>query len=145
MSEYAYVVRGARIYCTFGSHSRKLDMPASHGSYVREKPNMHENDCRVGIGANIPPFGACFSPGNPNPEIMISDTADLVPMQDSKGNSVPVTVPIIGKLCQPLLAGKWCDAYKDTLIDGVPALRVNCTIPCTLGGKICFADDGQET
>ena len=145
MSDYPYVVRGAQIYCTFGSHVRRIDMPACHGSYIREKPNMHEMDCKVGLDANIPPFGICSSPANPGQEIMISDAGGLVPMQDEHGNSVMPTMPIIGKLCQPILADKWCNAYEDTLIDGVPALRVNCTISCVFNGTICFADDGQKT
>ena len=143
MSEYSYVVRGASIYCTCGSHGRKLDMPVCHGTYTREKPNMHERDCQVGLNANIPPFGACLSPANPGQEIMIHDAVGIMPMQDSNGNSVVPAMPIIGKLCQPVLADKWCDAYEDTLIDGVPALRVNCTISCIFNGTICFADDGQ--
>jgi len=144
MSEYPYVVRGAQIYCTWGSHSRRIDMPACHGSYIREKPNMHEKDCQVGLDANIPPFGACFSPANPGPEIMIHDAQGAMPRQDANGNSVPTVTPIIGKPCEPVLGDKWCDAYGDTLIDGVPALRVNCTISCVLDGTICFADDGQQ-
>jgi len=103
---------------------------------------MHERDCVVGV--NIPPFGACFSPANPGPEIMVHDTQGIMPMQDESGNSVTPPMPIIGKPCTPLLAGKWCDPYDDTLIDGVPALRVNCTISCAYDGTICFADDGQE-
>ena len=34
---YPYVVRGATMYCSCGTHTRKLDMPASHGSYIRDK------------------------------------------------------------------------------------------------------------
>ena len=144
MGNYPYVVRGARIYCTWGSHTRRLDMPACHGSYIREKPNMHERDCRVGLSANIPPFGVCFSAANPNQEVMVHDTLDMMPMQDEHGNSVMPPMPIIGKLCTPLLASKWCDAYEGTLIDGIPALRANCTISCIYDGTVCFIDDGQE-
>ncbi|NDO32789.1 DUF4280 domain-containing protein [[Clostridium] clostridioforme] len=70
---YPYAVRGARIYCSFGSHIRKLDMPASHGSKIRDKAMLHEQDCKVGIDQNIPPFGACYSPENTEIDIEITD------------------------------------------------------------------------
>ena len=46
---YPYVVRGATMYCSCGTHTRKLDMPASHGSYIRDKAMMNRTDCKVGI------------------------------------------------------------------------------------------------
>ena len=120
-------------------------MPSCHGSYIREKPNMHEKDCRVGIGANIPPFGVCTSPAHQGQDVMVHDAEGILPVQDQHGNSVMPSMPAIGRLCVPMIpATIWSDAYEDTLIDGVPALRTNCTISCTFGGEICFADDGQE-
>ena len=47
-TQYPYVVRGATIYCTCGSHTRKLDMPVSHGSYIRDKAMLNNEDCKVG-------------------------------------------------------------------------------------------------
>ena len=141
---FPYVVRGARISCTWGSHSSRLDMPACHGAYIREKPMMHEKDCRVGIEANIAPFGACFSPQNPNPEVIIYEAANLMPVYKGDGASALPALPVIGKLCQPMLGNKWLDAHEDTLVDGVAALRTNCTLACLYQGVIHFIDDGQE-
>jgi len=107
-ADSSYVVRGAEIYCTSGSHRTLLDMPVCHGSYIREKPMLHEKDCIVGV--NIFPFGACST---------------------------------TNKACTPALGPKWCDAHEDTLVDGVPALTINCTIICSAGGVICVSDNGQ--
>lgn len=142
--QYPYVVRGARIYCTCGTHTRRLDMPASHGAYIRDKAMMHEKDCKVGIEHNISPFGACRSEENPGIDIEITDGKDLLPLCDEEGNAVIPETPVKGKLCEPQLGDKWLDAYEDTLVDGVAALTVNCTIVCKYGGVIGFMDDGQE-
>lgn len=141
---YPYAVRGARIYCSFGSHIRKLDMPASHGAKIRDKAMLHEQDCKVGIDQNIAPFGACYSPENAEIEIEISDAKDLVPMGDENGNPIEATLPIVGKLCVPQLGDKWLNAQEETLVDGKPAITVQCTVACKYGGVISFIDDGQE-
>lgn len=142
--QYPYVVRGAKIYCTCGSHVRKLDMPVSHGSYIRGKAMMNEKDCKVGIEQNIPPFGACFSENKAGIDIEINDAKDLVPYTDENGNPVEIQLPIEGKLCEPKLAAQWQEAQEDTLVDGQPALKVNCSITCSYGGTIAFMDSGQE-
>ena len=141
---YPYVVRGASIYCTCGSHKRKLDMPASHGSYVRDKAMMNKDDCIVGIDQNIPPFGACSAPGNQGMDIVIEDVTDALSGVDQNGNVIPPVAPITGKLCVPALCTGWLDAHEKTLVDGKPALRVNCTITCSFGGTIGFMDAGQD-
>lgn len=142
--QYPYAVRGAKIYCTCGSHVRRLDMPASHGSYIRDKAMMNEKDCKVGIGQNIPPFGACFSENKDGIDIKISDGTDLVPYTDENGNPVKPQLPIEGKLCEPKLAEQWQGAQENTLVDGQPALKVDCNITCSYGGIIAFMDSGQE-
>lgn len=146
---YPYVVRGAKIYCAYGSHIRQLDMPVAHGAYIRDKPMMNEKDCEVGLDANIAPFGACQSPDNPNKKIEINDgtNAMQVPTDESCENFAPPSLPIQGRLCTPMLGEKWCDAKEDTLVDGLPALTTNCTLACCYGGTegvIGFMDDGQE-
>ena len=142
--QYPYVVRGAKIYCTRGSHIRKLDMPASHGAYIRDKAMMNEKDCKVGIEQNIPPFGACFSENKDGKDIIINDAKDLVQCTDENGNPVNPQLPIEGKLCEPKFITQWQGAQEDTLVDGKPALNVNCSITCSYGGTITFMDSGQE-
>ncbi|MCM1258322.1 MAG: DUF4280 domain-containing protein [Roseburia sp.] len=141
---YPYVVRGATIYCTKGSHKRKLDMPASHGSYIRDKAMMNKMDCKVGIDQNIPPFGACTSEEKDGIDIKIEDEKDAISYVDEEGNEVLPTMPIEGKLCEPELLKEWLDAQEETLVDGKPAITANCTITCKYGGTIGFADAGQD-
>jgi hypothetical protein len=53
-----YVVRGAHIKCDYGDGERQLDMPRSHGVYIKgDLPVMRETD-NVPI-KNIPSFGMC--------------------------------------------------------------------------------------
>ena len=140
---FPYVVRGAGIFCTYGSHLRRLDMPVCHGVYIRGKPVMNEQDCKVGLDANIPSFGACQAPGNPNQQIIIKDPTGMMPIVGKNGEPSAPTMPVTGALCTPILGEKWLNAYKDTLIDGVPALRTNCSIACIYQGVIYFHNDGQ--
>lgn len=142
--QYPYAVRGARIYCTCGTHTRRLDMPASHGAEIRGKAMLHEQDCKVGLEKNIPPFGACYSEENGEIFVQINDTTDLMPMEDENGNPAEVPLPIEGRLCVPKLGARWLDAQEETLVDGKPAVTVKCTIACSYGGVIGFMDDGQE-
>ena len=140
---YPYVVRGATMYCSCGTHTRKLDMPASHGSYIRDKAMMNRTDCKVGIDKNIPPFWACRSETKDGIDIKIEDTKDLLQVTDEDGNPVEVPMPIEGILCEPELAKEWADAQEETLVDGEPALTIKCTITCKYGGVIGFMDAGQ--
>lgn len=52
-----YIVRGAKMKCSKGSKLVRINLPASHGSYVNGKPMMVKTD-RV-VGANIGKFGFC--------------------------------------------------------------------------------------
>ena len=140
---YAYIVRGARLGCVRGSHSTFIDMPVCHGSYIREKPMMNQDDCVVGLDNNIAPFGACNSPHNPNQEIVIHDMVDRMPIRNNKGKLVEATSAVEGRLCTPMLGPKWWDAYEDTLIDGVPAITTASTLTCAYDGVIFFLDSGQ--
>ncbi len=140
---YPYVVRGATIYCSCGTHMRKLDMPVSHGSYIRDHAMMNKTDCKVGLDQNIPPFGACLSESKDVIDIKIEDTKDLVPFTDEEGNPIEMPVPIEGKLCEPDLDKEWADAQEETLVDGKPAITVQCTVTCKYGGVIGFMDAGQ--
>jgi hypothetical protein len=53
-----YVVRGAHIKCSYSNEERQIDMPRSHGAYIKGAlPIMHETD-NVPF-ENIPSFGMC--------------------------------------------------------------------------------------
>ena len=140
---YPYVVRGARIFCPYGTHIRKLDMPAAHGSFIRDRPMMNEDDYKVGLDYNIAPFGGCHSPLNDGKrvDITIGEDEEAMPIGlDEAGELVspgPGTIIEDVKLCEPKLIGKWLDAEKETLVDGKPALTMKCSILCSYA---CAAD-----
>jgi hypothetical protein len=153
---FPYVVRGARIFCPFGTHIRKLDMTKSHGAFIRGKAMMNEADCVVGLSYNIAPFGGCHSPNNTQKQIDITVGVDdeLMPtgMDEETGGLIrpsPGTT-IKARLCIPTLLGnRWLEAEENTLVDGKPALTVKCSILCVYAcgspedSGITFLDDGQ--
>ena len=155
---YPYVVRGARIFCQYGTHIRRLDMPAAHGAFIRDKAMMNEDDCKVGLDYNIAPFGGCHSPLNEGTRVDITIGPDEEPMPNdydpdgftehddgsiTEGAFIfpePGTVIKDVKLCEPDLGDKWLDAEKETLVDGKPALTMKCSIMCSY---VCTAGEGD--
>ncbi|MCX7749288.1 MAG: DUF4280 domain-containing protein [Clostridia bacterium] len=124
----SYIVRGAKMVCSCGSHGRRINLPVSHGSYVNKKPMMNEWDC-VPI-KNIPEFGVCGSPANPS-----NASVSLVGENGS---------PVTGKPCLPVISSCWMDTKEDTKVEGFAALTTDSKIICNLGGKITFKSDGQH-
>ena len=52
-----YVVRGAFMSCPFGSCLRKINLPVSHGSYIKKDPVMTKKDTATEL--NVGSFGIC--------------------------------------------------------------------------------------
>lgn len=52
-----YVVRGAKIKCTSGYSTDVLNMPYSHGVFLRDQPQLNVKDSKS--GSNIVSFGFC--------------------------------------------------------------------------------------
>ncbi|KNY27946.1 DUF4280 domain-containing protein [Pseudobacteroides cellulosolvens] len=123
-----YIVRGATMVCSCGSHGRKINLPVSHGSYINNKPMMNQWDC-VPI-ENVPEFGVCSSPANP------SNAPVTLVGEDGK--------PVAGKPCVPAILSCWMDTKEDTIVDGFAALTTNSKLICSLGGMITFKTDGQH-
>lgn len=65
VGQESYLVMGAKLYCSCGSHVRRLNLPLDHGVYIRGLPMIHEEDCLVGDGKNITTFGVCCSEEHP--------------------------------------------------------------------------------
>lgn len=143
---YPYVVRGAKISCTFGTHFRKLDMPLTHGVFIGDKPMLNERDCRVGKNYNIAPFGICLSARNRQQQIDIheADPEELRPIAKVGDAWVVPDLPLEGRKCVPVLGSKWANAHEDVLIGNRPALTKACTLSCIFGGYIEILTDGQE-
>ena len=126
-----YIVRGAKMKCFLGSNTRKINLPISHGSYVKytecgtEKPILNSDDKTE---ENISYFGVCpFG----DPGEIITVIAD--------GGAVKV-----GKKCKLELGGEWQETKDDYLVDGKPALTTKSKMFTNCGGIITFKSSGQE-
>lgn len=60
---YTYVVRGAETVCDQGSKPSKLNIPNSHGVFLKNQPQLNIMDAKPNI--NIMPYGKCKKLGGP--------------------------------------------------------------------------------
>ena len=164
MSEEIYLVRGAKLQCTFGSHIRKLNLPLCHGVYAKGHPMIHELDCVPGDSNNIPSFGVCKSPMvlamNPGPpEVVLKEV-----LHDGNGNPIETGGIVVGPMCLCAIPDqKWQNTYTLTRIvdngskdagdsekdlddpsKGYPAATTSSFVMCAFGGKIVPETSGQE-
>lgn len=95
-----YLVRGAVLECSCGSHKRYMNLRKCHGVYIKELPVVHELDCIQGDGENITWFGICS--GDIDTEYI-----DIEPI-DGRGGC--------GRKCVPHIVGQWMDVHEGTRI-----------------------------
>lgn len=164
--QYEYLVRGATLICSNGSHKRKINLPKCHGVYVGEHPVLHELECKseteCGLEkCNIPFFGVCIpAEGDPPP-------TDIKTYITTKENcKAGVSGTITGYKCEPEIIGQWYDVYEATKIvdngdknpadrmkawgtEGLPEGQNTVTtgsfLVCKYGGLIEPIDSGQNT
>ncbi|MCT4508153.1 MAG: DUF4280 domain-containing protein [Tepidibacter sp.] len=123
---HAYVVRGARMVCSCGSHKRRINLPQCHGVYIKNQPKMNQNDCKHD---NIPYFGICSNPSSSGAEVINLVSPDRGEIQGFK--------------CERNFLGVWENVKEDCVIDGVGALKTDSYIICEHGGCIAFENSGQ--
>lgn len=130
MSDEYYVVYGAEMRCTKGTHKRKICLPLGHGAYVNDYPMMNEKDTVENV--NIKYFGICKDGCNEGEDIYLIG---------EDGNQLPP-----GKKCCVKIPDEcyWNNAKKDTLVEGEPAITINSQLVCQYGGIIHFVTDGQN-
>lgn len=164
--QYEYLVRGATLVCSNGSHKRKINLPKCHGVYVGEHPVLHELECvpepLCGLEqCNITFFGVCTPQDGQPPQTEIKVYQKTV---QNASDGLPGVVT--GYKCQPVIVGCWNDTYYDTKIidngDKNPVARRlmegnglqiagNSTVTtgsflvCKYGGLIEPVDSGQRT
>lgn len=163
--QFPYLVMGAELYCSCGTHKRKLNLPECHGVYVSNHPIMAEEDCEVGDGKNIPSFGICQSEDNPVNKSFLEkagdkikefftgedtgEDADKIMLKTEDGRNVK------GYACIPCIVGKWKDVYETEKIarngtdgtcggDRMSALTQRSFLVCANGGLIQPLTSGQE-
>jgi uncharacterized Zn-binding protein involved in type VI secretion len=79
--------------------------------------------------ANIPPFGMCMTPSNP--QVAAATAAAL-----------GVLTP---QPCIPVTVAPWTPGSPTVMVNGQPALNSTCTCMCMWGGVITVSSPGQFT
>ncbi len=160
-----YLVRGAALICTNGSHKRKVNLPKCHGIYAGVHPLLHGLECLTESmcgreKCNITHFGVCCPvEGSPPPTETITYTKTKENSKDgTKGK-------VTGCKCEPIIIGTWQNPYFYTrIVDngdknpedrqhtaviykdgpvGQSTLTMNSFLVCKYGGIISPVDSGQ--
>ena len=124
-----YLVRGAMLVCSKGSHPRRLNLPKSHGVYIKEHPMIKQEDCIV--DENITFFGVCDSETPPEGAQVVK-YAGFVP--EGATESVP---DVQGMMCTPEIIGEWNCVHGK-------AVTTDSYLICSCGGIIEPVTSGQE-
>jgi hypothetical protein len=118
-----YLVRGAYLRCTYGSHLRRLNLPKGHGYFIGKDPLMNAMDCVPGEGfGNIPPFGVCQAPAGPKGVGSVLLKAEKnnpitgEPYKDAKGNIIKMDDTVKGPPCTAVFVESWQNPHQETLI-----------------------------
>ncbi|KOY15753.1 DUF4280 domain-containing protein [Paenibacillus xylanivorans] len=152
----SYVVHGAYAQCTFGTRPARLVIPASHGDYIHEQPQLNVNDFLS--MTNIRPFGLCTSLSNPAVQAEMKAIVDAVqpPKQDigwfkslfTKEEDVPLEElppPECVAMCTPQIIAPWLDGKDDVKVSTGDALLNTCKNFCICGrGDITIVHNGQR-
>ena len=122
------VTTGAMMLCSFGM------VPSTLNAIPKGEPVLASGQPAATIMdnvpmANIPPFGMCMSPANP--EVAAATAAAL---------GVLTPMP-----CVPVTAAPWTPGNPTVMINGTPVLNNTCTCMCTWGGVITITSPGQFT
>jgi hypothetical protein len=156
-----YLVRGAYLACTYGTHHRRLNLPRSHGVYIKDRDHclMNAADCKPGEGQgyNIPPFGICRAPGFPRgdkPTVLLkTETKNPLtgePYRDGNGRTVNAEENVKGCRCEAAFVDNlWQNTHSKTLVHLkgeplYPALTTNSCLVCEYGGLVYPINSGQE-
>jgi hypothetical protein len=119
------VVQGAALKCTFGASPARFAVTVPHlvdgddlaaGSIADFAPT-----------ANIPPFGLCRSPKNPQVATATSAAGGTLTPQP----------------CVPALTQPWSPGSTSVSVAGQPGLHASCTCRCQWGGVISITNPGQ--
>jgi hypothetical protein len=154
-----YLVRGAYPVCEYGTHHRRLNLPWSHGVYIKDKEHclMNAADCKPGEGQgyNIPPFGICQAPNFPRggKDTVLLKTETVNPLtgetyRDANGRSIKFEDNVKGCRCEAFFEGMWQNTHSKTLVclkgeTPYPALTTGSFLYCKYGGHVYPINSGQ--
>lgn len=155
-----YVVHGARMICSMGSREARLVVPMDHGTCLKNKPQMVDQDYKA--IENIKCFGNCFSVKNPHMQQAAVDMTNQYNQKKSESGwgkvkgwfgVKPKKVEAVSDElaaaciceCIPVFVNSWTDSGKKPLVDGKKALTQTDTLICEYGGIVRIIDNGQDS
>lgn len=138
-----YLIRGAMMKCTHGSHYRRLNLPKSHGVYTKDRPLMNETDSLEGDEHNIPTFGICDSCNNKTGNSVLLKK-DVPRDKYGKPTGKPSPGEIRGIPCSPVIISNWMCPNEASFVEGSKAITVQSFLVCKYEGIIEVVDSGQN-
>ena len=115
------VCTGATLQCSFGTAPAALSATGTQVSAGSPAGVVTDTDA-----ANVPPFGMCLSPSNPQVAAATAAACGLFTPQP----------------CQPVLS-PWSPGSARVTIGGISALDDSSQCTCTWGGVVTVTDAGQ--
>ena len=115
---------GANMSCTIGTSPALFSATAGPVTTGSQPAGMINDFVPM---MNIPPFGMCQSPANP--QVAAATAA-------ASGTLTP-------QPCMPMATAPWAPGSAAVLIANMPALNNSSTLSCTWAGTITFSDAGQ--
>ena len=122
------VVATAQLMCSFGVAPAVLSV-IPKGLPVQAGGQMAATIQDFMPNANIPPFGMCTTPSNPQVAAATSAAMGVLTPQP----------------CIPMTTSPWTPGSPTVQINGAPALTSTCTCTCMWGGAITITSPGQMT
>ena len=122
------VVATAQLMCSFGVAPAVLSV-IPKGLPVQAGGQLAATIQDYMPNANIPPFGMCTTPSNPQVAAATSAALGVLTPQP----------------CIPMTMAPWTPGSPTVQINGAPALTNSCTCQCMWGGAITITSPGQMT
>lgn len=120
------VCAGAMMKCSFGLAPSTLAVLPTNKTLAGGPPAANIMDNKPFV--NIPPFGMCISPANPN-------VASKIP--------IPPPGVIKPQPCTPMTSAPWLPGAPTVLVGTMPALNNSSQLICNFGGVIQILVPGQ--
>ncbi|WP_188262509.1 DUF4280 domain-containing protein [Azospirillum tabaci] len=122
------VCAGAMMTCSFGAAPSALVVLPMNRTMAGGPPMANIMDNKPFL--NVPPFGVCSSPANPN-------VASKIP--------IPPPGVIKPQPCTPCTVAPWVPGAPTVMVGNMPALTSTSKLMCMWGGVIQIVVPGQFT
>jgi hypothetical protein len=120
------VVNGAQMTCMFGTSPASLTVVPA-GTPIQAGGQLLARIADSVPMMNVPPFGMCSTPTNPQVAAATSAASGVLTPQP----------------CIPVITSPWAPGSPKVSVGGVPALTSTSRCTCTWGGSISIVQAGQ--